>query len=48
MTGDEKQETVKLTPEEAKARRKRSVAIAVTLFVLVVIFYIVSIVKMGA
>ena len=48
MSAEDKPETVKLTPEEAKARRKRSIAIAVTLFALVVIFYIVSIVKMGA
>ncbi|MEN3793593.1 protoheme IX farnesyltransferase [Fulvimarina sp. MAC3] len=48
MSEEDKLETVKLTPEETKARRKRSIAIAVTLLALVVIFYIVSIVKMGA
>ena len=41
-------ERVTLTEREAKARRKRSVAIGVFLVMLVVIFYVVTLVKMGA
>ncbi len=36
-----------LTPEEAKRRRSRSVALAVALGVLVVLFYAVTIAKLG-
>ncbi|WP_196223452.1 hypothetical protein [Roseibium sp. RKSG952] len=38
---------VKLTPEQAKKRRGRSIAIACVLGALVVLFYVVTIVKMG-
>lgn len=40
-------ERVTLTREEQSARRKRSVAIGIFLVALVVIFYVVTIVKMG-
>jgi nitrate reductase NapE component len=40
-------ERITLTPQEQKARRNRSVAIGVFLVVLVAIFYIVTIAKMG-
>jgi len=40
-------EQVILSKEQVARRRSRSVAIAVTLFVLVVIFYAVTIVKFG-
>lgn len=36
-----------LTPEEQKRRRSRSLAIALTLLGLVVLFYVVTIFKMG-
>ncbi|MGY2052344.1 hypothetical protein [Methylobacterium sp. JK268] len=36
-----------LTPEEARRRRKRSVAIALTLAALVAIFYVLTIAKLG-
>lgn len=38
---------VTLTPQELKARRRRSVAIGIFLVALVAIFYIVTIAKMG-
>ena len=40
-------ERITLTAQEQKARRQRSVAIGVFLVVLVAIFYIVTIAKMG-
>lgn len=36
-----------LTPEEAKTRRKRSIAIALTLGALVLIFFVLTIAKLG-
>ncbi|RFC64297.1 protoheme IX farnesyltransferase [Fulvimarina endophytica] len=48
MSEKDKPETVKLTPAEEKARRKRSIAIALTLLVLVGVFYVVSLIKMGS
>lgn len=36
---------VKLTPEEIHRRKTRSVAIGVTLAVLVVLFYVVTLIK---
>ncbi len=36
---------IKLTPEQERARRARSIAIAVSLAVLVILFYIVTLVK---
>jgi len=38
-------EGIKLTKEQERARRARSIAIAVSLGVLVVLFYIVTLVK---
>jgi len=38
---------VGLTPDDAKRRRSRSIAIAVALGVLVVLFYAVTVVKLG-
>ena len=38
-------EGIKLTKEQERARRSRSIAIAVSLGVLVVLFYIVTLVK---
>ena len=36
-----------LTPEEQKRRRKRSLALALTLGALVLLFYVVTIAKLG-
>ena len=36
-----------LTPEEQKRRRKRSMALALTLGALVLLFYVVTIAKLG-
>ncbi|KAB0679582.1 protoheme IX farnesyltransferase [Aureimonas leprariae] len=38
---------ITLTPEEQAARRRRSVAIGVFLVALVVIFYVVTLAKIG-
>lgn len=38
---------VRLTPEQLRRRRMRSVAIAVTLGILVALFYVVTIAKLG-
>ncbi|MDB5508002.1 MAG: hypothetical protein JWL93_471 [Hyphomicrobiales bacterium] len=40
-------EGVRLTPEQQKSRRSRNIAIAVCVGVLVVIFYALTIVKLG-
>lgn len=40
-------EGIKLTEEQARRRRQRNVAIAAVLIGLVVLFYLVTIVKMG-
>lgn len=37
----------RLTPDEAKRQRKRSIAIAAVLFTLVTIFYVLTIAKLG-
>lgn len=47
MMVEEKLETVTLTDRQKKAQRSRSIAIGVALAVLVVIFYIATIVKFG-
>ena len=44
---EEKLETVTLTDRQKKAQRSRSIAIGVALALLVVIFYIATIVKFG-
>ena len=36
-----------LTPAEAKARRRRSVALAIVLALLVVLFFVTTIVRLG-
>jgi len=38
---------IKLTDDQQKKRRSRSVAIALSLLAMVVLFYVVTIVKMG-
>lgn len=40
-------ERIELTEKQKKARRNRSIAIGVVLAVLVVLFYVVTIVKIG-
>ena len=42
---DDKPEPVELTEEQRRSRRSRSIAIAVVLGVLVVLFYIITLVK---
>jgi hypothetical protein len=37
----------RLTPEEQRRRRKRSIAIALSLAAIVVLFYVVTIAKLG-
>ena len=45
-TEEQKPQTgIRLTPEQERARRARSIAIAVSLGVLVILFYIVTLVK---
>jgi hypothetical protein len=41
------QKPPQLTPEEQNRRRKRSLAIALALSALVILFYVVTIVKLG-
>jgi hypothetical protein len=43
----EEEQGIKLTDEQKKKRRSRSIAIAVVLAALVAIFYVVTIVKLG-
>jgi hypothetical protein len=42
---DDKPEPVELTEEQKRSRRSRSIAIAVLLGVLVVLFYVITLVK---
>jgi hypothetical protein len=42
---DKKPEPVELTEEQIRSRRSRSIAIAVVLGVLVVLFYVITLVK---
>ena len=44
----EKPEGVRLTPEQLRRRKALSVAIAISLAVLVGLFYVVTIAKLGA
>lgn len=44
---DKQQDGIELTKEQKQRRRSRSVAIAIVLGLLVVLFYIVTVVKMG-
>lgn len=43
----EQKPPVRLTPEEQKRRRKRSLALALTLGALVLLFYVVTVAKLG-
>jgi hypothetical protein len=45
LMNEEPDHGVRLTEQQARARRARSIAIAVALGVLVVVFYIVTLVK---
>ena len=47
MTDSEGRAVKKLSPEELKRRRSRSIAIAVALGALALLFYVVTIAKMG-
>lgn len=40
-------DTVELTEAQVKARRKRSIALAICLAAFVVIFYVITVVKLG-
>jgi hypothetical protein len=42
---DDKPEPVELTEEQKRSRRSRSIAIALVLAVLVVLFYVITLVK---
>ena len=49
MNGAERDETgVVLTPEQQRRRRNRSVALGLLLFGFVVLFYVVTVHKLGA
>jgi hypothetical protein len=43
----EPEDGIRLTPEQLRRRRARSVAIAVTLGILVALFYVVTVAKLG-
>ncbi len=43
----EDEDGVRLTPEQKKSRRQRSIAIAAILVGLVVLFYLVTLVRLG-
>jgi hypothetical protein len=45
VTDQNEQDGIVLTPEQKRARRQRSVALAVLLGVLVVLFYVVTLTK---
>ncbi len=47
MTIGDKPEGVRLTPEQEKRRRQRNVAIGLAVAFFVVLFYVVTIVKLG-
>ncbi|RIY03394.1 protoheme IX farnesyltransferase [Aureimonas flava] len=47
MSPDVRDETVRLTDAEARARRRRSLAIGLVLAVLVVLFYVVSLFRIA-
>lgn len=44
---NESRETVQLTEAQMKARRKRSIALGLALAAFVIIFYVVTIAKLG-
>ena len=45
MNGEKPEDGIKLTEQQLRARRSRNIAIAVSLGVLVILFYIVTLVK---
>jgi hypothetical protein len=47
MPTDLVQPVIKLTPEQEKRRRQRNIAIALAVGALVVIFYAITVVKLG-
>lgn len=47
MSGTDKDEGIRLTAEQKRRRRGRSIAIAVVLAVLVLLFYLITIFKIG-
>jgi hypothetical protein len=47
MTAMSDEDGVRLTPEQERSRRSRSIAIALALVGLVVLFYLVTIVRLG-
>ena len=47
MSDEREKDLVRLTQEERQSQRRRSVAIAITLTALVVLFYIVTLFKMA-
>jgi hypothetical protein len=48
MSADPRDERIRLSAAESRAQRRRSVAIGVTLVAMVVVFYVVTLIKMGA
>lgn len=44
---DDKEDGIRLTEEQKRRRRSRSIAIALVLAFLVVLFYVITIFKMG-
>jgi hypothetical protein len=47
MADDDKTDGIVLTEEQKRARRRRNIAIAVALGALVLLFYVVTVVKLG-
>ena len=47
IVADDKIETVELTERQVKARRGRSIAIAIALAAFVVIMYLITVIRMG-
>lgn len=47
VASDGNDDGIRLTPEQVRRRKARSVAIAVALAVLVALFYVVTIAKLG-
>ncbi|WP_062203115.1 hypothetical protein [Aureimonas sp. AU12] len=48
MVSEPENERIRLTTAESRAQRRRSIAIGVTLVAMVVMFYVVTLIKMGA
>jgi hypothetical protein len=47
MSAEDRRPATKLGPEELRRRRSRSIAIAIALAALALLFYVVTIAKMG-